>query len=47
MLKGYGNTEDGIIEEANAVLKIVQDYQNQGKDLKPQDNNIIEIGDGK
>jgi tetratricopeptide (TPR) repeat protein len=47
VLKGYGNKEDGIIEEANEVMKIVQDYKNQGKDVKPEDNNIIEIEDGK
>lgn len=46
VLKGYTITDDGILEEANAVVKVITDYKNKEKDLDPDVDNTIEIGDG-
>ena len=46
VLSGYGNKTDGILEEANVVMREVLAIKNQGKDIQPQNNNTIEIGDG-
>ena len=46
VLNGYTIPDDGIIEEANAVLEVINAYKNQEKDLGPDVDNTIEIGDG-
>ncbi|WP_027418913.1 tetratricopeptide repeat protein [Crocinitomix catalasitica] len=46
VLSGYSNKTDGILEEANVVMREVLAIKNQGKDIQPQNNNTIEIGDG-
>lgn len=46
VLNGYTIPDDGIIEEANVVLEVINAYKNQEKDLGPDVDNTIEIGDG-
>ena len=46
VLNGYKVEGDGIIEEANAVLEVIRAYKNQEKDLGPNIDEPIEIGDG-
>lgn len=45
VLKGYKVKDDGIIDEANEVMQVIQAYKNQEKDLGPQVDDTIEIGD--
>jgi tetratricopeptide (TPR) repeat protein len=46
VLKGYKITDDGIIDEANEVKDVITAYKNKEKDLGPDVDNTIEIGDG-
>ncbi len=46
VLNGYTVTDDGILEEANEVMAVIQAYKNKEKDLDPDIDNPIEIGDG-
>ena len=46
VLKGYKIADDGIIDEAKIVMKVITAHKNQGKDLGPEVDYTIEIGDG-
>ncbi len=46
VLNGYKNETDGIITDANVVLEVILAHKNQGKDLGPEVDNTIEIGNG-
>ena len=46
VINGYKNENDGIITEANVVLEVILAHKNQGKDLGPDVDNTIEIGNG-
>lgn len=46
VLNGYKNEKDGIITEANVVLEVILAHKNQGKNLGPDVDNTIEIGNG-
>lgn len=47
VLKGYSVEDDGILDEANLVMDVIMEYKNQEKDLGPDVDNTIEIGDGE
>ncbi|MFT5820183.1 MAG: tetratricopeptide (TPR) repeat protein [Crocinitomix sp.] len=46
VLNGYTIPDDGILDEANVVMEVITAYKNQDKDLGPDVDNTIEIGDG-
>jgi len=46
VLKGYKVTDDGVLDEANEVMAVITAYKDKEKDLGPDVDNIIEIGDG-
>ncbi|NOQ73324.1 MAG: tetratricopeptide repeat protein [Crocinitomix sp.] len=46
VLNGYTIMDDGILDEANVVMEVITAYKNQEKDLGPDVDNTIEIGDG-
>jgi hypothetical protein len=47
VLKGYVIEDDGIIDEANLVMDVITEYKNREKDLGPDVDNTIEIGNGE
>lgn len=46
VLKGYKVTDDGVLDEANEVMEVIQNHLNKEKDLGPQIDDTIEIGGG-
>ncbi|MCB9225274.1 MAG: tetratricopeptide repeat protein [Crocinitomicaceae bacterium] len=44
VLNGYKNQDDGIIDEANEVMQVLQGLKNKQKSVDGGTNNIIEIG---
>jgi TolA-binding protein len=44
VLNGYNNQTDGIIDEANEVMQVLQGLKNRSKDIENNNNNVIEIG---
>ena len=46
VLNGYGITDDGIIDEANEVMQVLQGLKNTEKDLEEDSDNTIEINEG-
>ena len=46
VLKGYKQTDDGILDEANEVLAVITAHKDQEKEIDPDVDNTIEIGDG-
>ena len=47
VLKGYTVEDDGVLDEANHVMEVIMEYKNQEKDLGPDVDNTIEIGNGE
>jgi tetratricopeptide (TPR) repeat protein len=47
VLKGYVIEDDGILDEANLVMDVITEYKNKEKDLGPEIDNTIEIGNGE
>jgi tetratricopeptide (TPR) repeat protein len=45
VLNGYKVEDDGIIDEANEVMKILMSIKNKEKDLEDDSDNIIEINE--
>ena len=46
VLKGYKGTDERIFEEANEVIAVINAHKDQEKDIDPDVDNTIEIGDG-
>jgi len=46
VLNGYSNSEDGILDEANAVMAILQDLKNKPKSIENTNGGTIEINEG-
>lgn len=46
VLNGYSVTDDGIIDEANEVMTVLQDLKNRTKEIEDDSDNTIEIGGG-
>jgi tetratricopeptide (TPR) repeat protein len=44
VLNGYNNPDDGIIDEANEVMAVLQGLKNKDKDIPEDGDNTIEIG---
>lgn len=46
VIKGYKVPDDGILEEAQAVLAVIRAYKDKEKDIDPNVDRTIDIGDG-
>ena len=46
VLNGYKITDDGIIDEANEVMQVLQNLKNKEKDIETNPDNTIEINEG-
>ena len=44
VLNGYDNRDDGIIDEANEVMEVLQGLKNKSKEIPEGGDNTIEIG---